>query len=130
MNTDKCKWAREHEARPPYWPPRFGKRPAYWLQVVLIFCGVVIAPTAWSQQALRREVTSLGGPTTYGDLLTPAELARIEVMAMDSPPTPPVSVADTRVPVVPMAAVLLSEVPRSTWTYGCSATLAIVDSPR
>ena len=48
----------------------------------------------------------------------------IEVMAMDSGPTPPAGVADHIVDVVPQSAIMLSGVPTSSWTYGCSATSA------
>ncbi|MBN1391198.1 MAG: hypothetical protein JW947_00165 [Sedimentisphaerales bacterium] len=64
------------------------------------------------------------GPTTYGDLLSSEELANIERIDMDSPPTPPAGVEMTAVKSVSTSAVMLSGVPTSTWTYGCSATSA------
>lgn len=51
----------------------------------------------------------------------------IEVMAMDSPPTRPVGPESTMADspgVISQSAVLLNNVPTSTWTYGCSATSA------
>jgi hypothetical protein len=64
------------------------------------------------------------GPTTYGDSLTTEELAQIERMDMNSPPTPPMGVESTVVTSIQLLAVMLSNVPKSTWTYGCSATSA------
>ncbi len=66
----------------------------------------------------------IAGPTTYGDLLTYEELQEIEMMIMYSPPIPPPGVQSTIVTDIPQSAVMLSDVPTSRWTYGCSATSA------
>lgn len=50
----------------------------------------------------------------------PAVASDIEVMAMGSGP----GVSDQIVDVLPQSAVMLSGVPTSSWTYGCSATSA------
>lgn len=52
----------------------------------------------------------------------PEETTGFEII--NSPPTPPAGVEATIVSVLPQSAVMLSEVPTSTWTYGCSATSA------
>ncbi|MGI6460283.1 MAG: PASTA domain-containing protein [Candidatus Hydrogenedentales bacterium] len=64
-----------------------------------------------------------GGPTTYGDDLSPQELAQIELMLMDSPPIPPAGEERPEVTIFKKSATLLP-VPTSTWTYGCSPTSA------
>ena len=66
----------------------------------------------------------LGGPTTYGDMLTSEELEQIEIMEINSPPLPPPGIESTIVFSIPQSAVMLSEVPTSRWTFGCSATSA------
>ena len=50
----------------------------------------------------------------------------IEMMLINSPPTPPANVSHTTVNVdhLPESAVILSNVPTSEWTYGCTATSA------
>ncbi|MHC4294029.1 MAG: DVUA0089 family protein, partial [Planctomycetota bacterium] len=48
----------------------------------------------------------------------------IELMIIDSSPIPPVGVSQYIVNEMPLSAVTLSEVPTSSWTYGCSATSA------
>jgi hypothetical protein len=48
----------------------------------------------------------------------------ISVTSMCTGPTPPMSVAQNIVAVVPQSAVMLDNVPTSSWTYGCSATSA------
>ena len=45
-------------------------------------------------------------------------------MVIDSPPTPPMDVSKTVASTISQSAVMLDEVPTSTWTYGCSATAA------
>jgi len=67
---------------------------------------------------------SAAGPTTYGDMLTPGELANIKYTIIDSPPTPPLMFSRMAVEYMPMSVVMLSEVPTSRWSYGCSATAA------
>jgi hypothetical protein len=57
-------------------------------------------------------------------LVSPAVADEIEVMAMVSGPAAPTGVADHIVDVLPQSAVVLSGVPTSSWTYGCSATSA------
>jgi len=66
------------------------------------------------------------GPSTWADDLSPAEKAKIAYMIQDSPPYPPKGIARSVVALdqIPQMAVMLSEVPTSTWTYGCSATSA------
>jgi len=51
---------------------------------------------------------------------------KIEIMLIDSPPTPPVNVSHTMVNVghLTASAVILNDVPTSEWTYGCTATSA------
>ena len=51
---------------------------------------------------------------------------KIEMMLINSPPTPPVGVSRTTVNVdhLTESAVILSDVPTSEWTYGCTATSA------
>lgn len=75
-------------------------------------------------QALQR--TLAGGKSTYYDLLTDEQKEDLEIMIMDSPPLPPAGLEHTRVNLqaLPQNAKILSEVPTSTWTYGCSATSA------
>ena len=49
----------------------------------------------------------------------------IEIMIMGSGPTAPISVEENIIPdPLPMGAVMLPNVPTSSWTYGCSATSA------
>jgi len=48
----------------------------------------------------------------------------LEVMVMGMGPTAPADTSGSVVDVVPQAATTLSNVPTSTWTYGCSATSA------
>jgi hypothetical protein len=51
---------------------------------------------------------------------------KIEMMLMDSPPTPPTNVSRAVVNVdsLTAGAVILNDVPTSEWTYGCTATSA------
>ena len=51
---------------------------------------------------------------------------KIEMMIIDSPPTPPVNVSRTVVNTdhLTASAVILNDVPTSEWTYGCTATSA------
>jgi len=51
-------------------------------------------------------------------------MGSIEVMDMNSGPVAPAGVASHIVSVVPQTARMLSNVPTSSWTYGCSATSA------
>ena len=67
---------------------------------------------------------SIGGPTTYADMLTAEELEEIGLAVIDSPPTPPSDIMRAKAAVFPTSAVLLNEVPTSRWTYGCAATAA------
>lgn len=48
----------------------------------------------------------------------------IDMMSMNSGPVAPAGVASQIVSVVPQTAVMLGNVPTSSWTYGCSATSA------
>jgi parallel beta-helix repeat protein len=48
----------------------------------------------------------------------------IDIVIINSPPYPPVNTSATIVNEYPRSVVLLSNVPTSTWTYGCSATAA------
>ena len=48
----------------------------------------------------------------------------VKMQVIDSPPWPPVGVVRPVATSIPASAVLLSQVPTSTWTYGCSATAA------
>jgi len=48
----------------------------------------------------------------------------VDMVIIDSPPTPPPGHARTVVDAIPRAVVMLDGVPTSTWTYGCSATSA------
>ena len=116
-----------------------------------VLLSVIVLLTVWSfhpgwasQQVIQYNITSgelnperppspcgspgaalgLGGPTTYGDMLTPEELEQIEIMEMNSPPLPPPGIESTIVFYIPQSAVMLSEIPTSRWTYGCSATSA------
>jgi hypothetical protein len=86
--------------------------------LLLVYCGTVFA----SQSGTDTQI--LPGITTYGDMLSQGELNRIAVMDMNSPPHPPVGVSATVVTSMSQTAVMLSNVPTSTWTYGCSATSA------
>lgn len=45
-------------------------------------------------------------------------------MVQDSPPTPPAGTIREMVQEYPSTAVILADVPTSTWTYGCTATSA------
>jgi len=51
-------------------------------------------------------------------------LEDLERMIIDSPPTPPPGIIRAAADLSSESAVMLSEVPTSTWTYGCSATAA------
>jgi hypothetical protein len=64
-----------------------------------------------------------GGGEFYETL---ASNDKIEMMLIDSPPTPPVNVSRTAVSVdhLTASAVILNDVPTSEWTYGCTATSA------
>jgi hypothetical protein len=64
-----------------------------------------------------------GGGEFY-EILTSND--KIEMMLINSPPTPPVNVSRTTVNVdhLTESAVILSDVPTSEWTYGCTATSA------
>ena len=64
-----------------------------------------------------------GGGEFYETL---ASNDKIEMMLIDSPPTPPVNVSRTVVSVdhLTASAVILNDVPTSEWTYGCTATSA------
>lgn len=60
--------------------------------------------------------------TTYAD-----EQGQIQIMVMNSPPTPPVDVSHTIVTSTILSSgspVMLDGVPTSEWTYGCTATSA------
>ncbi len=70
---------------------------------------------------------SSGGPSTEADLLSEQESAQIEYHCQDSPPVPPYSIFWSS--LMDMAgpdpdAVMIPDVPTSTWTYGCTATSA------
>jgi len=62
-------------------------------------------------------------PSTLG---TPDDVASglIEISIANSDPTPPASTSDSIVAQLSTTAVMLHEVPTSTWTYGCTATSA------
>jgi uncharacterized repeat protein (TIGR02543 family) len=64
-----------------------------------------------------------GGGEFYETL---ASNDKIEMMLIDSPPTPPGNVSRTAVSVdhLTASAVILNDVPTSEWTYGCTATSA------
>ena len=66
------------------------------------------------------------GRSTYADAMTIEELDKLEIMAMDSGPKRPVTdgVDSMAVDIIPQSAFMLSDVPTTTWTYGCSATSA------
>jgi len=63
---------------------------------------------------------------TLSSYVTLASNDKIEMMLIDSPPTPPVDVSRTIANVghLSESAVMLSGVPTSEWTYGCTATSA------
>lgn len=70
---------------------------------------------------------SSGGPSTEADLLSEQESAQIEYHCQDSPPVPPYGIFWSL--LMDMAgpdpdAVMIPDVPTSTWTYGCTATSA------
>jgi len=73
---------------------------------------------AWSVSA-----HGAAGPATRGDDLSPEELASIERMVFDSPPTPPRGFVRPVVKELTRSVVSLP-VPSSVWTYGCSPTAA------
>ena len=64
-----------------------------------------------------------GGVEFYETL---ASNDKIEMMLINSPPTPPVNVSRAVVSVdhLTASAVILNDVPTSEWTYGCTATSA------
>jgi len=84
------------------------------------------AQAGWTQTwpPLTEIAGASAAPSTRCDELSPAERARLEVRVSDSPPTPPSGFHRTVVRGFPRGAVVLSGVPTSTWTYGCSATAA------
>jgi hypothetical protein len=67
-----------------------------------------------------------GTTATLSSYETPPNNDKIEMMLIDSPPTPPVNVSHTTVNVdhLTASAVILNDVPTSEWTYGCTATSA------
>ena len=81
-----------------------------------------VLPPGWTQTCPIGQAL-LPGPSTQG---TPEELSGGTVVAqvLDSGPTPPEKTAATVVTVSPLAAVIMADVPTSTWTYGCSSTAA------
>ncbi len=71
----------------------------------------------------------VSGTWVWADIFTfiePGTGYELELMVIDSPPTPPLSVAAAIVGpgVLSESAYTLSGVPTSSWTYGCSATSA------
>ena len=66
------------------------------------------------------------GPSTVGDSLSPEELASIEMVVIDSPPTPPAGFDRPAVDISKLdeKTTNILTVPTSTWTYGCTATSA------
>jgi len=96
-----------------------------WVRVFVCALGfLVICVPIWSDSGRSAASESSVGRTTYGEMLTPEEWARIRIIVMDSPPTPPEGVHRESVRVLSMDDVILEEVPTSRWTYGCSATSA------
>ena len=69
-------------------------------------------------------ITFFLGMVLLGDTNLVADDPTIEVMSMNSGPTAPIDVSDRIVTVFPQTAVMLGNVPTSSWTYGCSATSA------
>jgi hypothetical protein len=102
--------------------------------LVLAFLSVpqpLVAGTPRGESAVRGGATLLptvaapgGGRRTVGDLLTLEQLRHIEMMIMNSPPTPPKGFGNRAPARLASAAVMLTEVPTSEWTYGCSPTAA------
>ncbi len=80
------------------------------------------ANTAATSNQLDSEYT-IGTLSLYAT--TPSS-DEIEMMLIDSPPTPPVNVSHTVVNIghLTESAVILNDVPTSEWTYGCTATSA------
>jgi len=78
------------------------------------------ANTAATSNQLDSEYT-IGTLSLYAT--TPSS-DEIEMMLIDSPPTPPVNVSHTVVNIghLTESAVILNDVPTSEWTYGCTAT--------
>ncbi|NPA24520.1 MAG: hypothetical protein GXO34_01670, partial [Deltaproteobacteria bacterium] len=69
------------------------------------------------------ETATLPLTTRFAEL-TLAERKEIFSMVFDSPPHPAAGFRNSALRADTVAGVLLSEVPTSTWTYGCSATAA------
>ena len=85
-----------------------------FLSVLLaLILAVLLAPLA--SDAVAGTATNIGESGGAGI---------IEAMMMDSGPTAPAGVAEHIVGQVSASAVMLSDVPTSSWTYGCSATSA------
>jgi hypothetical protein len=57
-------------------------------------------------------------------LFTDSQGRGITVTAMNSGPTPSADISQNIINVLPQSAVMLNNVPTSSWTYGCSATSA------
>ena len=77
--------------------------------------------------AVATQAAAQAGPTTYGDLLSPEELAKIQLVIIDGPPTPPPGFVRPLAPRQGAFKALTTaslSVPTSTWTYGCTATSA------
>ena len=81
------------------------------LGLLLLLAGLVLCGQALADPTLSAAVGEHNGET-------------LTVMCMGTGPAAPMDTSDSIVTVVPQSVTTLSNVPRSTWTYGCSATSA------
>ncbi len=80
--------------------------------------------TQTSPTSLATSASSVNALSTRIDELSQAEQDKIKYAVCDSPPTPSVAFTRTSVRQFSSLALNLSNVPTTTWTYGCSATSA------
>ena len=82
-------------------------------------------PATWHQSypsATGGQSAAAAVPDTRSVTVTPG--GTITFMVQNSPPTRPAGFGAQEITLLPQSAVMLNEVPTSTWTYGCSATSA------
>lgn len=83
---------------------------------------VGIAVVGWVCGGIGIAAAAQGGASTYMDQLSAEQLDEIEMVFINSPPTPPPGAV--RPVAQPTKASNILPVPTSTWTYGCMATAA------
>ncbi len=87
------------------------------------------SPTGSSSSSIRMQTGQKQGGAVQQSIHATKKSASpdkssVEMMVMNSPPTPPMDISHTIVEQLPQSATTLDEVPTSRWTQGCSATSA------